>query len=86
MSRGLLELALAHLADVAEEVRGERAEGIVAARRDLERDAGQVELVRLERDDALPVEVAPQHDALVRRPLRARRATSWRSAGSSSPR
>ena len=61
----LRELALAHLADVAEEMRGERPERIVAFRRDPQRDAGQVELVRLERDHPLPVDVSPEHDALV---------------------
>src|SRR6266436_1564298 len=61
----LRELALAHLADVAEEMRGERPERIVAFRRDPQRDAGQVELMRLERDHPLPVDVAPEHDALV---------------------
>src|SRR5438067_2283898 len=40
------QLALAHLADVTEEVRGQRPERIVALRRHLQRDAGQVELVR----------------------------------------
>src|SRR5205823_4220639 len=61
----LRELALAHLADVAEEMRGERPERIVAFRRDPQRDTGQVELVRLERDHSLPVDVAAEHDALV---------------------
>src|SRR5213078_1103987 len=61
----LRELALAHLADVAEEMRGERPERIVAFRRDPQRDTGQVELVCLERDHSLPVDVAAEHDALV---------------------
>src|SRR5207244_9618936 len=61
----LRELALAHLADVAEEMRSERPERIVAFRRDPQRDAGQVELVRPERCHPLPVDVAAEHDALV---------------------
>src|SRR5438034_1277905 len=61
----LRELALAHLADVAEEMRGERPGRIVAFRCDPQRDTGQVELVCLERDHSLPVDVAAEHDALV---------------------
>ncbi len=66
------QLALAHLADVAEHVRRERAVRIVALGRDLEGDARQLELVRLERDDVVPLDVAADDDALVRRPLRRR--------------
>ena len=69
----IAELPLVHLADVAEEVGGERAVRIESPRDDLERDAGQVELVGLERHHAFPVDVAPEHDALVWRAL-ARRA------------
>ena len=66
------ELVLAHLADVAEEVRRQRTVRIVAPRPDAQRHAGQLELVGLERHHAGPVEVAAHHDALVRRALRRR--------------
>src|SRR5437773_6208629 len=46
-------------------MRGERPERVVAFRRDPQPNAGQVELVRLERDYPLPVNVSPEHDALV---------------------
>ena len=66
------QLALAHLADVAEHVRRERSVRIVALRRDLEGDARQLELVGLQRDDVVPLDVSADDDALVRRPLRRR--------------
>jgi len=65
-ARTVPQFRLAHLADVPEEVARERAEGVVAAGPHLDGDARQLELMRLERDHTTPVEVAPQHDALVR--------------------
>src|SRR5207248_10695447 len=64
-ARVLLVRATASLFDVTEDMRAVRPERILAFRRDPLRDAGQVELVRLYRDHPLPVDVTPEHDALV---------------------
>ena len=55
----LLHLLVAHLPDVAEEVRGERARGVDALRLDLDNDTGQLELALLDLGDFLERESAP---------------------------
>ena len=72
----LRQVGLAHLADVAEEVRRERTVRVEPARPDPQRDARQIELVGLERHDALPVEIA----ADARCPRRAAASTAHAAA------
>ena len=62
-----LEIADGHLADVAEQMRGELSVEVMPRGRDLQADAGQVELMRLERDDLLPSETLGDGDWLVGR-------------------
>ncbi len=61
------EIAHVHFADVAEQMRGELAVQVMPRGRDLQTDAGQVELMRFERDDLLPSETLGDGDWLVRR-------------------
>src|SRR5258708_19163043 len=62
-----LEIVDRNLADVAEQMRGELAVQVVTRGRDLQTDAGQVELMRLERHDLLPSETLGDVDGLVMR-------------------
>ena len=66
----LLEVVLGHLADVAEQMRGELAVQVMPRGGDLEADAGQVELMRLERHYLLPSKTLGDGDGLVGRAAR----------------
>ncbi len=66
---GLLDqVVLGHLADVAEQMRGELAVQVMPRRGDLETDAGEIELMRLQRHDLLPSKTLGDGDGLIGRP------------------
>ena len=62
-----LQVGLGHLADVAKQMRGELTVQVMPRGRDLQADARQLELMRLERDHLLPSEALGDGDGLVRR-------------------